>query len=246
MPFEGFLRSAFRTQHTMATTRDSFELVKDKKLHYSPTYQFKDEEAHAIDLSSLPLKDVSDGATAVVHIFDVINDVECGELALEHLPLFDAKNFGSLPVPFAPGAEIEQPFAMDVVVIPNSGRPPTIIKHFRAEGARFTRRVALSLCRGQPKILNLTAQGQTTMKALMHMLDCASGVQFRSCKLINSGATAPAVTEDAGSIGRGYDYIRKGCPATAEGLARLKWIAKEVIDERSPHIHMDPYTDGRR
>ena len=70
--------------------------------------------------------------------------------------------------------------------------------------------MALSLCRGQPKILNLTAQGQTTVKALMHMLDYAGGMQFRICKLINSGATAPAVTEDAGAIDRGTTTSTRG------------------------------------
>ena len=74
---------------------------------------------------------------------------------------------------------------------------------------------------------------QTVLKVTQSLLENAGGAHLKQTALVpRGGVAAPAIARDA--IDAGYDFIQRERPRTTEGLAHLRWIAKQVQNEPSP------------
>lgn len=180
------------------------DAVKDVKLEYSPSPVLLDRGAQpTVDISGMPFKCAANGNTAVVHVFDYIVDTEYKPLTDDVQQMLANKMYSGLPAPFAPAVHVDQPYTMDVLIWRKDEHTMIVLKHFRAIGGRFPRSVAKSLCRGTPKIIDMSLrpQGQTTMKALVHMFDNAGGVQCRSSKLVPLGGAHQIQTSTPSTLG---------------------------------------------
>ena len=195
---------------------------------------FLNSSGMTCDMSDWPLKGSTTTGSPTNHIFDVIRYEGVLADLQELFPKFETDDYESFPFPFSPARPTGGSISMDVFVIPEQ-MPNVfkIVKHFRSLGQRMPRAVAVALCRGQAYVLDTRgANAKAILKALEMLLENYSGQQVRYSKLVLSHL--PRTQIEPNAIDAGYDYIMRESPVTSEGLARLRWIAKEVSDEGSP------------
>ena len=145
----------------------------------SPAYE--DKAWNPLRLDELPLKPAGRGQP-VMHIFDVVENVDPGLICEGLTPMFMNSDYGALPAPLSPGATIPDEYTMDIVGIKADPAVDkvTVIKHFASVGGRLSRAVATSLCVGQPMILDTAAVhakiGLKVMEYIFREAGCSCGM----------------------------------------------------------------------
>ena len=109
-----------------------------------------------------------------------------------------------------------------------------ILKHYESIGGKIPRAVAISICRGEARLLDLRGANPVVgMKALELLFDRLGGVQFRNYCLVGHAMRAPN-PEAKNHTDLAYDFIDKNCPFHEPKLEQIKWMAREIENDSSP------------
>ena len=215
---------------TFATATLESENLKLQRVHVPKCI---DAEPGNVPIANLPLRDAGDSQVPIKHVYDVLAGV-ASALTPDMVTAWERGDYNSLPSPFSPASAADDVIMEMVLVKLPTEETPTLIKHFMSTNGKADRVHLKGLCRGRAMVINFdSADALTTMEVLCHMLKSMGG---KRCSLFDlcAVATHPKHTRSADAIDLGYDHILQHAPASNEGLAQLRWVHKQVVDEQSP------------
>jgi len=134
-------------------------MVNSMKKIVRPKPVIKNSAPGEAKTSCLPAKELTMRTQAVSHVFEVFEADGCPLVSPEHAEAFEKHEYHALPAPLSPAANLEFAYKMDVITVRNEATGKvTVFKNFCCEGGKISARLAGSLCRSKPLVLQRNGQ----------------------------------------------------------------------------------------